>query len=83
MITASLSVFGNEVLSGLYLFFACATGGVSTVLTSMYYHWAKCFQIQQIIDIDTVTERIILFLLRGIFIIEHLLNRLRPALKQL
>ena len=41
LITASLSVFGNEVLSGLYLFFACVTGGVSTVLTSMYHHWAK------------------------------------------
>ena len=25
----------------------------------LHYHWAKCFQIQQIKDIDTVTERIV------------------------
>ncbi len=35
----------------------------------MHYHWAKCFQIQQIKDIDTVTARIILFLLRIIVLI--------------
>lgn len=34
----------------------------------LHYHWAKCFQVQQIKDIDTVTERIILFLLRGIIL---------------